>query len=531
MVLIPIILLCALSYAAKVPWSQQDIKPGLTGLNNNDTLMVEAGSYSLTSVAWISGKQNIGVISKDGPGKVRITGPSTATGEEMLVFNACTGVYVEGLELSGGGDNNLKIGGCDNVIVRNCYIHDAQGQGDCIKVTRSGSTYSTNITVQNCIVHTPGMNSGAAAVEFEECLDFMYTQGALVQDCWFFHNDTLGNQFSYPKGDCSDIVYDRCVFGPQSSISWDPAVGGGAAGLDIPYNVQREVIRNCLFIDCHHGAIGSFGTRDFYIFNNTFINCGHRTRYSPSQLGIIHVKLSGSIQNNDNFKIYNNLFYNDQNKDVYIMVTQGANTSNILHDYNLYYNNGASMLASSIYDADDESFSVTSDPYADKSIQLPEIKITSSSTFDSFLLLKQAILQACRPGRQSAANDSGIDADSLPYPGVVKDIEGNDRVAGRYDIGAFENDGTVIGTGKMENGIPEICVFPNPSNSTFNLRLHCKMQNVKRKMQIYNILGQTVWSHPGNNWIWDTRNMPAGVYILKAVLGKRQFKKRIVLQK
>ena len=53
---------------------------------------------------------------------------------------------------------------------------------------------------------------------------------------------------------------------------------------------------------------------------------------------------------------------------------------------------------------------------------------------------------------------------------------------------------------------PKIFVWPNPSNSVMNI-------NGYGYVQIYNILGKEVYmNHLNGHHIWDTRNLPSGVY-------------------
>jgi hypothetical protein len=428
--------------ARQVAPTTTDLRNSIVGLANHDTLMLPAGTYTANSQVWIDRKSHIGIISADGPGTAVIEGPGEGPGHEMLTFNLCSDIVLDGLEIRHGADNNVKIGGCSNVLIKNCYIHTAHGQGDCIKVTVGGNNvYSTDITIRGCIVHTAGLTAGGGAgSEFEENIDFMCTRRALVEDCWLFHVDTLGNQLGYAKGGCEQIVYNRCLFGPQSSISWDPAVGGGWQDMVSGFNVTGQTVKNCLFVNCPSGAIGLFGNKDVYIYNNTFVNCAHRTRYSPTPLGIIHAKSGGSERNSESVAVVNNIFYNNAGKDMYVFCTQGVTVTGVSHSNNLYHNQGAALRSQSVsgYDPAGETGSVTENPYASGAppALFPTRTQTYAMAFAALDSLRRKIVSAYRPPDSSPASSAGANLAAT----VGDDILGNVR-SGTWDIGAWSLSG------------------------------------------------------------------------------------------
>ncbi|OGJ85008.1 MAG: hypothetical protein A2268_13780 [Candidatus Raymondbacteria bacterium RifOxyA12_full_50_37] len=509
-------------------------------LASNDTFMLPAGTYYLSSRAQLSDLVNVAVISRDGPGKAVIIGTTPASNAESIVFEKCSTVSIIGIEIRQSGDNILKFGGCTNVLVKDCYIHNASNQGDCIKATQHGAdnTMTSNITIQGCIIHSPGHTS---STEFEECFDMMYTRNALITDCWFFLTDTGGNQLSYPKGGCEDIIYERCLFGPQSTIAWDPAVGGGVASVTSGFNVERETIRSCVFFDCHSGAVGSFGSKDFWIYNNTFINCAHRTDRSPQYLGIIHVKHGGgAAANSENFYIYNNAFYNNQQKNVYIFCTQGVTALNVNHDYNAYYNTG-SILTTVDYNPATEGNRVTANPYAAGAPDIPALpNVTiSSHTWAQLDSLKKLIIRQCRTAAGASVIDHGTAANATPYPDVTADIEGlSSPYNNVYDIGAYEYDPSVtVEQNPPAAQTPGIAVWPNPFNPVVTIAVNGQRPTGKGTTlcSLYDARGKLVKkvfairAGSGAYLTWDATGMASGVYTIRTVIDNMSYSKRIIL--
>jgi hypothetical protein len=97
-------------------------------------------------------------------------------------------------------------------------------------------------------------------------------------------------------------------------------------------------------------------------------------------------------------------------------------------------------------------------------------------------------------------------------------------------------------TGLKEDGTrtasPFFSVSPNPCHSYDNIRIQFKVQSAcggKCKVQIYNIKGKLVAqprAKSQNSFVnWDTRNLPSGIYIIKARTNNNTFTKKLFLMK
>ncbi|MFP4520566.1 MAG: hypothetical protein ACLFQK_00325 [Fibrobacterota bacterium] len=386
-----------------INWSAPELRPALMALKDHDTLCLSSGNYFLKPVGWVSKKKNIAVISGEGPGKAVINGPGKTPRKELLSFNDCSNILIEGLEIRNSGDNALKISACRNVIIKGCYIHNAFGQGDCIKITVPPGNFSENISILNCISHSPGLNEEKKGNrEYEECLDMIRSKNVLIKNCWFFHIDTLGNQLSYPKCGCSGIRYESCLFGPQSKAAWDPAVGGGASSFPgLEYNVVDQTVSNSIFVDCPHGAVVSFGSKNFSIIGNIFMNCGGRTRYSPPKLGIVHVKsLKGKCERNDGIYIKNNVFYNESGI-VYPFAVQSGSVSGLEHSGNIYFNKNGEYKVSDGYEYRSENKALFCNPYCGKTPGPVVFSVTEKTDFRSLADLRDSIMLEYRPENEN----------------------------------------------------------------------------------------------------------------------------------
>ncbi len=399
--------LCILGHARVLRFNGPDIHAALIALADNDTLMVAKGVHKMPSGSgWIETKKNIAIISKDGPGCAIIEGGGRNSAKDILAFNQCKNILVEGIELRNGGSNQIRINGCDSVTIKNCYVHTSFAQGDGIRVTRyNDSTSSSNITIEACIVRTSGDPKDEYHGMFEEPIVFQYTHTAVVRDCWIFNMGKTGNQLSYCKANSKNIAHERCVFGPQSPLAWDPAVGGGVSEIASGWSVEQETIRNCLFINCISGAIGIKG---YYIYNNSFINCAGGNNESPPCLGVIHVKDGGGVaKNSADLFIFNNVFYSDQGKDAHIFCTQGVDAGAVEHGNNLYCNKNAPLHAFAGYDPVQERNCVLKDPYTGKQLAFSIPAIDSTWNWKRLDSLKKAIIAMYAPLPSSPVIDKG----------------------------------------------------------------------------------------------------------------------------
>jgi hypothetical protein len=79
---------------------------------------------------------------------------------------------------------------------------------------------------------------------------------------------------------------------------------------------------------------------------------------------------------------------------------------------------------------------------------------------------------------------------------------------------------------------PSIHVSPNPFNARTTFEF--KVQSSRFKVQIFNPLGKMVhqFSNGNDTYTWNAgNNLPAGIYVVKADMGKHTLSRKVILQK
>ena len=215
---------------------------------------------------------------------------------------------------------------------------------------------------------------------------------------------------------------------------------------------------------------------------------------------------------------------------VYIFCTQGVLATNVQHDYNAYYNLGAQILTTADYDPADETARIISNPYPGTAPTLPAIDITPATTWAQLDSLKRVIIALYRISAASPVVNNGIDAGTLPYPGVVDDIEGIARTAGSYDIGAYEYSNIATEAAPVPVEMAMISATPNPFNPAVTISV------VTQKfvsLRIYDINGRMIADltpRIQNGLItWNIGTNPVGVYVVNAQISGKNHTKRITL--
>ncbi len=78
-------------------------------------------------------------------------------------------------------------------------------------------------------------------------------------------------------------------------------------------------------------------------------------------------------------------------------------------------------------------------------------------------------------------------------------------------------------------------VFPNPFNHSTTVMVDLKGEKGHVKLQVFDITGKLVKSfdHAAKSkhlYTFDASGLPSGIYIIKAMIGKRQYNRKLVLR-
>ncbi|MCP4251175.1 MAG: hypothetical protein GY778_29405, partial [bacterium] len=386
-----------------------------------DVVRVLAGTYPGDRCSVRSGTA---IVSEDGPGRAVIDGQGQV--DHLIAIWGDDDVVIDGFELhsSGGGSDGNDIIWIDgrgsgnqstNIKLRQLFVHDAGDTGDCIKVTN----YVDGFLLENSRLHSAwGPPSGGP----EELLDMKLTRNAAIRYNWFYHlPGSNQGAMAYSKTDSENIVFDSNVFGPQSSLATDSALGTGWSSSTSGYNTIGLYVRNNIFFEAHYSAVGAYGAKDEYVVNNVFFNCGRGGG------GILRVQEGGSQDDSDNVQLFNNIVIDSEGQlpDRIVYRQSIAQLTGFSAHDNLYWNAGNAIPSGGYHDPNGEAGFINADPL----LANPGVP-PSAELFD-------AILDRFLPAASSPAVDAGSDASGAA--GVVTDVLGAARPqTSAYDRGCHE---------------------------------------------------------------------------------------------
>jgi len=200
------------------------IKHAVSVATYGDTIHVKAGTYA---EGWINIKSGVKLVSEDGLYAARIfSGPRSA-----VRFVGIHDAEIDGFEIWGSygqgdpGDGLVRIYNSYNITVRNCLIHDASCDCDCIKIGGS-TTQTTNVLIENCVVYNPAPRTAGG---FQECIDIYPADGVTVRHCWLYLTpDKKGDYIMYAKGGSRNILWEYNIIGPDYSAPYsNPTCSAG----------------------------------------------------------------------------------------------------------------------------------------------------------------------------------------------------------------------------------------------------------------------------------------------------------------
>jgi uncharacterized protein DUF1565 len=382
------------------------IAKATTKAQAGDCVQVHAGTYAeSTTIAFANdGTQAMPIVvrSADGKGAAIIDAGGNRTGETVLVRHDY--VIIDGFEFKNSPtDTSQQVvhfdgtgNKCTGSILRNNKI---TGGFDHIKINNA----APNVTVEfnefyGAFGHLPISLTGAPGLVF---------RGNFGHD-W----NTGDNGAVQLKGGSHDVLFDSNRFQDVTSTAGTIAMGDGCdATCDIDPNhyaaVRVHAINN-VFVRVGRG-FDIQGCQDCAVISNTIVD---------SSAGNVTFKLTsaatnGTTKDTVNARIVDNLVTSSKGNMGNFMQVNGASGTGMVSDYNLVWNNGASVDWGDGHPASADTHSVKADP-----------KLMSPSSGDY------------RPGAGSAAISTGTNM----FSDVPHDALGVPRPAsGSFDIGAYQH--------------------------------------------------------------------------------------------
>ena len=307
-----------------------------------DTLLVKPGIYRES----VKPKSHLRILSELGPVRTSIF---VEHGGRGLLIDHVDDVTIEGFDIHSvlgvgkPGDGLVNITNSTDITVRDCYIHDAPNDSDCVKVSDT-----RRLLLERCCIWNPASRDQSTKA-FQEGMDTRVRDfEIIVRGCWFFQQDKIGDTLIYCKGGCFDILWEDNIFGPSA--------GEGHANVPVqsghqnagewrdyvpPYPSGRFVVRNNLFVGLKgEAAFGFQGPDTSLLYNNVF----YRNETKPSLITVTDnpgAKGGPAL----NLFCFNNIYAANGTQPIYRQRNAAASLKNLKCGHNLYsqIGNGGDM--------------------------------------------------------------------------------------------------------------------------------------------------------------------------------------------
>lgn len=289
----PSILLACLAWAADTTAATLTVDPTGSGYRTigaaiehakeGDTVLVKPGTYRES----VRPRSRLRLTAEAGPVRTKVF---VEKGGRALFLDQVSDVIVEGFDFCSvpgagkPGDGLVAVMKCADITLRDCYVHDAPNDADCIKVSDT-----RRFLLERCCVWNPGRRG--EKIGFQEGMDTRAKDFEVtVRGCWFFQTEQGGDTLIFCKGGCFDILWEDNIFGPSVGQGHAnvPVQSGhqnaGERGEEVPtYPSGRFVVRNNLFVGLRgEAAFGFQGPDTSLLYNNVF----YRNETKPSLITV-----------------------------------------------------------------------------------------------------------------------------------------------------------------------------------------------------------------------------------------------------
>jgi hypothetical protein len=404
-----------------------------------------------------------------------------------------------------------------------------------------------SVWIQNC--DFGGINRGENTGYFSTAIvcrnegDHIWIQDNTFHDGWQYGGDqdpelthspdwihiygNSSNSSQYPE----DITIERNYF----YINHQFDIGTGTGFMSISTNVYDVKIRNNVFVNSCQFWGGSVmisnGADNILVESNTFIS----RDYINNSIGwVIPLSLLGGAEApGNNIWIYNNIFYNDDERIASVCIRFGMSNFGGECDYNSYYTTDQNKVF--IVNESVESLDYwTGLGFDQNSI----FETNGSNIFADFPSSPELSGQGdykLNPDYAVNLIDKGIVRNGFndSFDGAVRP-QGNG-----WDIGAYEYslNSSTDGGNKWPRSIQLYQNYPNPFNPFTTIQFE-NSEDAFISLEIYNSVGEKVATlinnvvEAGIHTIkFDSSEIASGIYIYKIVSGKYSESKKMVLLK
>ena len=216
-----------------------DFRSAMQNLHAGDTLILDAGTYALTSYFELdlngTSALPITIVAKAG---TRPVIHFNGTSQNIVNFNANTFLVIDGIEFSGGSRGLRFIGGSDN-IVRNCIVHDTAANA--ISANDSGQDYARFQFLHNEIYNTGDTGEGF----YLGCNgDACRIHDSIVANNYIHDLDNAsisqGDGIEIKKGSYANIVRDNVI----RDVNYPGITMYDVNGHGAPNLIERNIVWN-----------------------------------------------------------------------------------------------------------------------------------------------------------------------------------------------------------------------------------------------------------------------------------------------
>lgn len=176
------------------------INAAIAKVGNGDTILVKPGIYRES----VRPRSDQRIIAEGGPVQTHIF---VENGGRGLFLDQVEDVVVQGFDIHSvlgvgkPGDGLVSIAKCTGVTVRDCYIHDAPNDSDCVKASDT-----RRLLLERCCIWNPARRGKSNA--FQEGMDTRAKDFEItVRGCWFFQTEKGDDTLIFCKGGCFDILW------------------------------------------------------------------------------------------------------------------------------------------------------------------------------------------------------------------------------------------------------------------------------------------------------------------------------------
>ncbi|EYF01362.1 right-handed parallel beta-helix repeat-containing protein [Chondromyces apiculatus] len=260
-----------------------DLNASIAALTPGDVLVLQGGTYSLTSklTIGVSGTAEAPIVIRAKEGEVPvITRPDAAQNTVNLVQNEY--VVLRGLEVT-GGSHGIRMDHTRFITIEACNIHDTADVA--LSANYPGSGYEGLIIRRNNIHHTNGTGEGMyLGCNNNECQVF----NSVIEGNWVHDTNQAsvaqGDGIELKEGSYGNVIRDNVIHDTNyPCILTYSAVGNGGVNI-----IERNVMWGC-------GDHGIQVAADAIVQNNIVLDAaqdGIRSQPhqsgSPSNLTIVH---------------------------------------------------------------------------------------------------------------------------------------------------------------------------------------------------------------------------------------------------